>query len=145
MTTTTSYGSWASKVEHAGMTLEGTVCDALADAHFVTIHTEAIIEAYREAIAAALPDSVSLCGDEFYGPAYEADCDFDGFDLTEDGSLDINAIICAIDFYQIAERVHRIGVGAQALWESMPYLTADYSHQWFIKAAGIVLDAADSQ
>lgn len=106
MTTTTSYGSWASNVEHADMTLEDTVRNALADAHFVrTGITDAIIREYRDAINAALPESVSLCGNEFYGPAYAADEDFDGFDLDEDGRLDINAIICSIDFYSIAERL----------------------------------------
>jgi hypothetical protein len=103
---TTSYGSWARRVEHADVTLEDTVRNALADAHFIqTELTGAIISEYRDAINAALPDSVSLCGEEFYGPANASDEDFDGFDRDEDGSLDINAIICAIDFYAIAERI----------------------------------------
>ena len=112
MTTTKSYGSWARNVEHANMTLESTVCDALADAHFVaTGLTPTIIKAYREAINEALPDGMQLCGDEFYGPAYAADCDFDGYDLDEDGSLDINAIICSIDFYGIAEKIEDAAIG----------------------------------
>jgi hypothetical protein len=109
---TSSYGSWARRVEHSdGMTVEDTVSNALADAHFVnTSLTDAIVKEYRAAINAALPDSVELCGSEFYGPAYAADEDFDGFDRDEDGRLDINAIVCAIDFYAIAEAVEDAAV-----------------------------------
>jgi len=112
---TASYGSWARRVEHADMTLEDTVRNALADGHFMqTSLTGAIISEYRDAINAALPDSVSLCGDEFYGPAGFEPVDFeaDGFDVDEDGALDINAIICAIDFYAIAERIEDAAVTA---------------------------------
>ena len=98
---TTSYGSWAQNVKHAEMTLEDTVLDALSDGHAGKTDTQGIIAAYREAINKALPDSVALCGDEFYGPALAKDEDFDGFDLTEDGTLDINAIVQAIDFWEI--------------------------------------------
>jgi hypothetical protein len=97
----TSYGSWARKVEHAYLTLEDTVRGALSDGHAGKTDTAGIIAAYRQAINDALPAYVNLVGQEFLGPAYEADCDFDGFDLDEDGSLDINAIICAIDFWEI--------------------------------------------
>lgn len=105
VTTNKSYGTWGVVVEHAdGRTVNENVIDALADAHAVGIDTEATIADYRAAVNAALPAGVMLCGDEFYGPADPADQDFDGFDLDEHGRLDINAIICAIDLYEIAER-----------------------------------------
>jgi hypothetical protein len=107
MTTNCSYGTWNNRVEHGGDTVDGTVIDALADAHFGATDTQAIIKAYREAVNAALPPSVSLAGDEFYGPAPFELVDFegDGYPVDDDGGLDINALICAIDFYVIAERV----------------------------------------
>lgn len=45
----------------------------------------------------ALPDTVTLSGAEFYGPADPADYDWDG-------DLDITAIIEAVDFWEIAAR-----------------------------------------
>ncbi len=104
MITNMSYGSWARRVEHATTTLEDSVQDALSDGHAGKVDFDAIVADYRAAINAALPAGVQLCGSEFYGPAYEADCDFAGFDLDEDGLLDINAIICAIDFWAIVEK-----------------------------------------
>lgn len=103
---TTSYGTWASRVEHAEhLGVEDTVINALSDAHFGATDTAAIITAYREAINAALPNGVELRGEEFFGPADPVQGDFDGFDLDEDGCLDIDAIIRSVDFYGIAERV----------------------------------------
>ena len=98
---TTTYGSWAQNVKHVEMTLEDTVSAALADGHAGDTDIQGIIAAYREAINKALPDSVALCGNEFYGPALEKDEDFDGFPRDEDGRLDINAIVAAIDFWEI--------------------------------------------
>lgn len=101
-----SHGMWAHRVEHAEHhNLDDTVINALSDAHFGPTDTAAIIVAYRAAIDAALPNGVSLRGEEFFGPAEPAPGAFDGFDLDEDGRLDIDAIIRSIDFYGIAERI----------------------------------------
>ena len=100
MTTTTSYGTWVNHGDRSHLTVEDTVHVALGD--FVEDHdTDGIAADYRAAINAALPDSVSLHGDEFYGPA-DGD-DWTGYPVTEDGALNINAIVEDIDFWPIAE------------------------------------------
>ena len=63
----------------------------------------AVAAAYRAAINAALPDEVQLCGDEFYGPAFELDTA--GYPVDEDGRLDIAAIIDGIDFWGIVDQL----------------------------------------
>lgn len=101
-----SYGTWGTVIEHAdGRGVDDTASDALGDAHFVPNDRAAIIAAYRDAINAALPEGVLLCGDEFYGPFHDHGFAQAGYPITDTGRLDINAIICAIDFYEIAERI----------------------------------------
>lgn len=109
MTTTTSYGNWHQK-SRGGLTLRGDVADALLAGCDYNDYTDeqidAVADAYRDAINAALPDSVSLCGDEFYGHAYEADCaDQTNYPHDEYGTLDIPAIIDGVDFWDIVENV----------------------------------------
>lgn len=101
--TATSYGTWNNNVEPFTLTVEQTVSEALgefADEYDIP----AIAAEYREQINAALPDSVSLCCNEFIGPYRQADTDFDGYPITEDGALDIKAIVASVDFWAIAER-----------------------------------------
>lgn len=102
MTTTTNYGSWYNNEGHE-LTVEASVGTALGD-YGHEYDMDAIASDWRAAINAGLPDHVALSGDEFYGPAYEADQDFEGYELDEDGNLDIKAIIEAIDFWEIAAR-----------------------------------------
>ncbi|MEU3020203.1 hypothetical protein ABZ635_22730 [Nocardiopsis sp. NPDC007018] len=103
MATTTSFGSW---YNHTGsnLTVEADVADYVgggpsewveriqADGSF-----EAMVDAYRAAVNDALPASVSLAGDEFYGPYYTEDQDWDG-------ELDIAEIIQNIDLGEIVDK-----------------------------------------
>ena len=90
MTVTTSYGNWTI-VEEFSVSVEDTIGAALG-AFAGDYNTDAIAADYRAAINAALPDGVSLCGDEFYGPAYA------------DELPDIKDIVEGIDFWAIAAR-----------------------------------------
>ena len=103
MITTTSYGSWARYTSGLAMTPRDMVGEVLSEMPDPII--DLVTKAYRDRINAALPDSVSLCGDEFYGPAYEADKDFEGYPLTGDGTLDIAAIIDNVDFWIIPQEL----------------------------------------
>lgn len=99
---TSSYGSWNRNVSDHSATLLGQVEDAL-NGEFTDDEVAAIAQAYRDAINDALPAGVSLCGDEFYGPAVELDTA--GYPVDEDGRLDIAAIIDSVDFWGIVERI----------------------------------------
>jgi hypothetical protein len=101
MTTTTSYGTWCNAVDT--LSVEHTVIESLGS-FGSDYDVDGLISAYRSAINAALPASVSLCGDEFIGPYYEADQHFDGYPLTVDGSLDIKAIVDGVDFWSLVEK-----------------------------------------
>jgi hypothetical protein len=121
MTITCSYGNWNRTVAEYGMTLEQGVGDAL-NGEYTDKQLDAVTVAYRDAINAALPDSVSLCGDEFYGPYETDDDEFAGYPLCNSfgeslddappwadpadyQSLDIKAIVDSVDFWAIVERV----------------------------------------
>ena len=107
MSTTASYGTWESRVEDADTTVERTVTNALADGMCGDTNTAAIVAAYRDAVNAALPASVTLRGEEFFGPAgYEVvDFESDGYPVDEDGGLDIDAIVRAVDFWGIVKHL----------------------------------------
>lgn len=47
---------------------------------------------------------MSLCGNDFYGPYYADDTDFDDYPVDERGRLDITEIIKGIDLAPIVER-----------------------------------------
>ncbi|WP_031171590.1 hypothetical protein [Streptosporangium roseum] len=104
MTTTTSYGTWNNRVDSYGINLQTSAIEAFGSEGPDGFDFDAIVSDYRTAINDALPDSVSLCGDEFIGPYYEADCDFDGYPTDEGGRLDIKAIVESIDFWEIAAK-----------------------------------------
>lgn len=99
---TCSYGSWYRNVGDFSVTLLGQVEGAL-NGEFTDEEVGAVADAYRDAINAALPEDVSLCGDEFYGTAGELDTA--GYPTDEDGRLDIAAIIDGVDFWGIVERI----------------------------------------
>lgn len=104
--TTTSYGTWNNRVEPYALTVEQTVIEAIGD-HAEDFDLDAIAADYRDAINDALPDGVSLNGDEFYGPYSRDDANFDGYALDEDDRLDIKAIVDGIDFWEIAAKHER--------------------------------------
>lgn len=110
-TTTTSYGTWCSRVNQYSTSPDADVLDyinggdnawqELLDASGAL---ERIQAEYRDAINAALPDSVSLCGDEFIGP-YEPDQgEFDGYPADSHGVLDFKELVEGIDLGSIVER-----------------------------------------
>jgi hypothetical protein len=105
MPTTTSYGTWSSRAERYSISVEQTVGDAL-NGDFADEQVESVTRAYRDAINAALPDSVSLNGDEFYGNAHDVDCtDQADFPHDADGRLDIAAIVETVDLGAVVEQV----------------------------------------
>lgn len=105
MPTTTSYGNWNNRVEQYSLSLDDSVETAL-NGEYTDEEVAAVTQAYRDAINAALPASVDLCGSEFYGYAYEADCaDQADYPKDENGSLDLAAIVEGIDFWDIVASV----------------------------------------
>lgn len=103
MPTTTTYSNWTRVTGQA--TLDGGVEEVLLG-EATEAEIEAVTKAYRAAINAALPDSVSLCGDEFYGNAYPADCaDQADYPHDEDGILDLAAIVEGVDFWEVAQPI----------------------------------------
>ncbi|MGW3956235.1 hypothetical protein ACWEKM_36235 [Streptomyces sp. NPDC004752] len=100
----TSYGTWCNHGDRTNTSVEATVTDYIggADAEWVervesTGAFERMADDYRGAINEALPDGVSLCGDEFYGPYHDEDCSWDG-------ELDIKDLIEGIDLGAIVAR-----------------------------------------
>lgn len=111
MTTTTEYGTWNNRVERTAHTVEDTVASYISggDSEWVerceeTGALEDMVADYRAAINAALPDGVSLNGNDFYGPYYDDDQNFDGYPTDEDGRLDIAEIVSEIDLGAIVEK-----------------------------------------
>ena len=104
MATTTNYGSWTNLGDHYNISVEATVADYLngGDSDWrERVETsgafERMVADYRQAINDALPEGVWLTGNEFIGPYYEADQNWDG-------ELDIEAVIEDIDLAPIVER-----------------------------------------
>lgn len=102
-TTTTTYGTWNNFGDRWEVTVEGTVLSYIGGAPQEWVERveesgafDAMVAHYRIAINRALPDGVSLVGDEFYGPYYEAD-------HTWDGELDIAEIIEGVDLGEIVD------------------------------------------
>jgi hypothetical protein len=122
--TTTSYGTWCNQVAPYSTSPDSDVLDyinggdsdwqALLDASGAL---ERIQSEYRDAINAALPDSVSLCGDEFIGPHKVEDGEFDGYPTDEYGSLDIKACVEDIDLEPIVERNEPLTLEDIGRWE----------------------------
>lgn len=111
MTATTIYGTWCNRVDELSSSPDDDVTDYVsggtpewlellqASGALARIRSE-----YREAINAALPDSIALSGDEFIGPSAPEDGEFDGYPVDEDGWLDFKAIVDGIDLEEIRER-----------------------------------------
>ncbi|MBD3004675.1 hypothetical protein [Streptomyces sp. 5-10] len=96
----TSYGTWCSRVDEFGTSPDGDVAAYVGSAdpewrdriQANGMYAQ-MCAAYRDAIEARLPASVSLRGNEFIGPAHPEPGEFDGYPLNEFGSLDIGACI----------------------------------------------------
>lgn len=99
---TTELGSWASLVPREGITPESGVLEALGG-HEDDYDLDGLLDAYRDAINAALPDRITLAGDQFYGPALAGDRDWDGApDLP-----DIATAVEGADFWALAAQFER--------------------------------------
>lgn len=94
----TSYGTWCNRINDLETSPEGGLNDYLGGQDPDEYDMDSIHAAYRQAIDDALPPSISLCGDEFIGPAYPEGDEFDGYPKDEDGALDLKAIIEGLDF-----------------------------------------------
>lgn len=108
---TTSYGTWGSRVNvyADGPDAEVDGCVETGPPEWVErmISSGALADcyqAYRQAIEASLPPDVSLCGKEFIGPAHPEPGEFNGYPKTQDGSLDIEAMVEDIDVSAIVEK-----------------------------------------
>ncbi|WP_249401027.1 hypothetical protein [Streptomyces sp. PKU-MA01144] len=120
--TTTGYGTWGNHINNLSADPADDVRTALGE--FADDYDTAAIEAdWREAINAALPDNVTLTGDEFIGPAYDKDKDWTGYPVQDvpagledeyEGDLDIKAIVEGVDFWEIAARHEQWGIGQVA-------------------------------
>lgn len=104
MTTTTDFGTWNNHGDSSELTLEATVLMAIngGDSEWrermeTSGALEKIAAEYRAAINEALPEGVSLCGDQFYGPYYDED-------RAWDGELDISEIIGGIDLFALVSK-----------------------------------------
>ncbi|MCX4543753.1 hypothetical protein [Streptomyces sp. NBC_01565] len=96
--TTTSYGTWCNQINDFETSPEQGLNSYLGDQDPDEYDMDSIHLAYRRAIDDALPPSVSLCGDEFIGPAHIDDGEFDGYPTDEFGGLDLRAIVEDVDF-----------------------------------------------
>lgn len=105
MTTTTSFGNWTTRIAPYNSSLEFDVAMALDTYNPSQTVLDTICRRYREAINAALPPSVSLCGNDFIGPAHEADYDFDDYPITDEAQLDLDAIVSGVDFWAVVRQV----------------------------------------
>lgn len=116
--TTTSYGTWCNRVAPYSTSPDADVVDFIgggpndwqtlldASGALARIQSE-----YRDAINDALPDSISLCGDEFIGPWQPEDGEFDDYPRDEDDSLDFAAMVEDIDLTEIVERNEPLTLG----------------------------------
>lgn len=110
-TTTTSYGTWCNRVNTYSTSPDADVDDFIDGGpdDWRTLLEDSgalrrIKSEYRDAINAALPDGIDLCGDEFIGPWEPEEGEFDGYPQDEDGDLDFAAIVEDIDLAEIVER-----------------------------------------
>ncbi|MFF8422857.1 hypothetical protein [Streptomyces sp. NPDC015680] len=108
--TTTSYGTWTNQVSQFSTSPDADVLDYIngGDADWRELLEQSgaldeIQQAYRAAIEQALPGGVSLCGDEFIGPAHPDEGEFDDYPTNEDGGLDIAACVEDIALAEIIE------------------------------------------
>lgn len=97
MTTNTSYGTWCNRVNTYETSPKDGIYAFLNGNDPDEYDMDSIVETYLQAIGEALPPGVSLCGDEFIGPAHPEADEFDGYPMTPYEDLDFAAIIEGIE------------------------------------------------
>ncbi|MEU8682918.1 hypothetical protein [Streptomyces sp. NPDC048611] len=122
--TNTSYGTWCNKVNRFSTSPDADVSDYIngGDADWRELLEESgaldqIQSEYRDAINAALPSDISLCGDEFIGPWEPEEGEFDGYPTNEFGDLDFAAMVEDIDLGEIVERNEPLTLEHIGRWE----------------------------
>ncbi|MDP5310435.1 hypothetical protein [Streptomyces poriferorum] len=122
--TTTSYGTWCNRVNSTSTSPDSDVLDYINggdNAWQERLHASGAVtliqSEYRDAINAALPDSVSLCGDEFIGPADPEDDEFEGYPTDEYGTLDFATLVEDINLEPIVDRNDPLTLEEIGRWE----------------------------
>jgi len=122
--TTTSYGTWCNRVNTFSLSPDSDVLDYINggdDEWRERLETSGALDEikreYRQAIEDALPPSVSLCGDEFIGPAEIEDGEFDEYATDQEGFLDFAALVEDIDLEPIVDRNDPLTLEDIGRWE----------------------------
>ena len=90
--TTTSYGSWVN-LGGGFLSVEDSVHEALGE-YAGSFDVDGLVDAYRAAIDAALPEEISINGSEFYGP----------YPAPADATDTIRSAVASIDLWMLADR-----------------------------------------
>lgn len=107
MVTTTGYGTWCNRVDSMNVSVEATVADAFGPEGAEGFDFDAIVADYRDAINEALPERVTLSGNEFIGPAHPEDITW-GDELDDGyGDLKIKEIVDGVDLQAIIGKHER--------------------------------------
>ncbi|SDL27368.1 hypothetical protein [Streptomyces indicus] len=106
MNVTTSYGTWANHGDRRNASVEATILDAIngGDSDWqermeTSGALDRIADDYRDAIDDALPEGISISGNEFIG-LHHTDPDY----TDAIGDFDIRAAIEDIDLYAIIQK-----------------------------------------
>lgn len=100
MNMTNEYGTWR-LADPTSVSVENTVRRALTG-YLGDIDIDGVCADWRDAINEALPEWLSLHGDDFY--ATDSAQPVMGYPQTEDGKLDIAALVEEVDFWGIVAR-----------------------------------------
>jgi hypothetical protein len=107
MVTTTGYGTWTNRVDALNTDVAGTVSDAYGTYAPDGADFDAVVDEYRAAINDALPEGVTLSGNEFIGPAHPEDVTWGPELYDKYGDLKIGAIVATVDLQSIIDRHDR--------------------------------------
>jgi len=106
MNVTTSYGTWNNHGDSSNLSVEATIVDAIngGDSYWrermeTSGALDRIASDYRDAIDNALPEGISISGDEFIG-LHHTDPDY----TDEIGDFDISEAIQGIDLFEIVQK-----------------------------------------
>lgn len=111
MTAQCIYGTWANRVDKYVLSpdqeIDLYVGQGPEEWRRLLITSGALGEAksaYRSEIEKRLPSDVHLSGDQFIGPAYPDEGEFDGYPVDEYGRLDFAEMVADIDVPELVDR-----------------------------------------